>query len=122
MKLKPVTIAEFKAVQASQPFDVTDITCLVGKNEAGKTALLQALSRLNPVVESDGKFDVTDDYPRNEVEDYRIAIENKSRKHATVVKAVFALEEEDDLADLHAKFGEGVIPHRSLTLSKGYAN
>jgi predicted ATPase len=121
MKLKTVTIAEFKSVHSSQPFEVTDITCLVGKNEAGKTALLQALYRLNPVVDSDGKFEVTADYPRNEVEDYRIAIENKTREHATVVKAVFTLEE-SDLADLNAKFGEGVIPNRSLTLSKGYSN
>src|SRR5439155_2060214 len=109
MKLKTVTIAEFKAGQSSRPFDVTDITCLVGKNEAGKTALLQALYRLNPVVESDGRFDVTADYPRNEVEDYRIAVENKTRDHATVVEAVFSLEE-SDLADLHGKFGAGVIP------------
>jgi ABC-type cobalamin/Fe3+-siderophores transport system ATPase subunit len=45
-------------------------TCLVGKNEAGKTALLEAIYRLNPIIETDGNFDVTDDFPRSTVEDY----------------------------------------------------
>ncbi len=105
MKLKTVTISEFKSIQASQPFDVGDITCLVGKNEAGKTALLQALYRLNPVVASDATFDVTDDYPRNDVEEYRIEVESKARKPATVIEAAFVLHDEEDLAAVHAKFG-----------------
>lgn len=39
-----------------------DVTCLVGKNESGKTAFLQALYRLNPVY-ADG-FDLVNEYPR----------------------------------------------------------
>ena len=55
MKLRTIRIREFKSVWDSGPFDVDRVACLVGKNEAGKTAILQALYRLNPIVESDGR-------------------------------------------------------------------
>ncbi|MCP2264409.1 hypothetical protein ACFQHV_23685 [Promicromonospora thailandica] len=38
------------------------VTCLVGMNELGKTAVLSALHRLNPVDEA--SFDEQRDYPR----------------------------------------------------------
>lgn len=47
MKLSKVHVTEFQSLQDSNEFEVGDVTCLVGKNEAGKTALLQALYRLN---------------------------------------------------------------------------
>jgi AAA15 family ATPase/GTPase len=47
MKLKSFQVKEFKSVWDSGLVDVAQITCLVGKNEAGKTALLQALYRLS---------------------------------------------------------------------------
>ena len=61
MKLIKVRITEYQSILDSNEFKVGDITCLVGKNEAGKTALLKALYRLNPIIEADGDFDVTND-------------------------------------------------------------
>lgn len=49
MKLKKVHITEYRSIWDSNEFDIDDITCLVGKNEAGKTAILQALYKLNPI-------------------------------------------------------------------------
>ena len=69
MKLHNVHVREFRSVWDSTPFEVDRVACLVGKNEAGKTAILEALYRLNPIIKADGEFDVTDDYPRSEVED-----------------------------------------------------
>src|SRR4051794_18590607 len=105
MKFKKAQVWEFRSIRASNSFEIGDITCLVGKNEAGKTGLLEALYRLNPVVEEDGKFDVTEDYPRSDVEDYRQAVESKEREPATVVEAVFTLEP-TDLAELQTRFGD----------------
>ena len=68
MKLKWFRVREFQSVRDSGPVKVDDIVCLVGKNEFGKTALLKALYRLNPIVAADGNFNVTLDYPRMEVE------------------------------------------------------
>lgn len=121
MKLTKVRVTDFQSIRDSNSFDVGDITCLVGKNEAGKTALLKALYHLNPVIEDEGEFDVTDDYPRIDVEDYRQAVETGQREHATVVTATYRLDD-NDLQPIHAVFGDKVITNTSLTLSKGYSN
>jgi predicted ATP-dependent endonuclease of OLD family len=71
MKLIAFEVAEFRSVWDSNSVEVGDVTCLVGKNEAGKTALLTALYKLNPIIPEDNVFDVTDDYPRKEVGDYQ---------------------------------------------------
>ena len=92
MKLYKIHVKEFKSIWDSNEFEIDRLACLVGKNEAGKTALLEALYRLNPIVESDGNFDVTNDYPRAEVEDYQQDIDRKKRTPATVIKATFKLE------------------------------
>lgn len=120
MKLKKVHITEFQSVRDSNPFEIDDVTCLVGKNEAGKTAILQALYRLNPIVEKDGKYSVTDDYPRVDVEDYQQAVEDKERHPARVITATFTLD--DELEDIESDFGAKAIIKPEFTLSKGYTN
>lgn len=121
MKLKAVEVTEFQSVRKSNEFDVSDITCLVGKNEAGKTAILQALYRLNPLIPSEGNFDVTDDYPRAEVEDYQQEVEKGKRKPATVIKTVFEIEE-NVIEAIENDFGTGVLVRQELVLYKGYEN
>jgi len=121
MKLKSVRITEFQSIRDSNLFEVGDITCLVGKNEAGKTALLQALYRLNPIIESDGSYDVTNDYPRTDVEDYRYNVESGACEPATVVRAIFSLDEHD-LQAISAELGNEAISEHELILEKGYTN
>ena len=95
MKLTKVHISEFQSIRDSNEFSIGDITCLVGKNEAGKTAILKALYALNPIIETDGKYSVTADYPRMDVSDYQQGVEGGTREHATVSRAWFDLEDED---------------------------
>ena len=120
MKLKRVHATEFQSIRDSNPFEIGDITSLVGKNEAGKSTVLQALYRLNPIIESDGKFDITDDYPRADVEDYRIDVETKKREPATVIRATFELDA-DEMAPIIAEVGKDTCPSSEIELSKGYA-
>ena len=109
MKLKKFTVKEFRSIWDSGPIKVEDeITCLVGKNEAGKTALLQALYRSNPIVTMDSVLDEIYDYPKREVEDYRYAIENEKRKKAVVVECLYELDDGDKLA-VSGKFGPEVL-------------
>lgn len=43
MKLTKIRIQNYRSVEDSGEFEIGDLTCLVGKNEAGKTALLNAI-------------------------------------------------------------------------------
>jgi AAA15 family ATPase/GTPase len=120
MKLSSVEIREYKSVQDSTPFEVGDVTCLVGKNEAGKTAILEALNRLNPLVAAK-TFDVTQDYPRGNVEDYRQEVEQKKRNPAVVVSTVFKLTPEE-MKGAKEEFGDDVFATDEVELGRGYEN
>ena len=123
MKLTKVHITNFQSIQDSSEFEIGDVTCLVGKNEAGKTALLKALYRLNPIVEKHGSFDATDDFPRRFVADYEDDVEAERRDPAAVVRATYALES-SDIAAVETEFGGKCLidEQPTVTLSKGYSN
>jgi predicted ATP-dependent endonuclease of OLD family len=119
MKLTGVEIKDFKSIRHSTPFEVGQITCLVGKNESGKTAILQALYKLNPVVPEHSRFDVTDEYPRAEVEEYRQQVENNEIEPAIVVRAEYTLDPEE-IEAVEAVYGKGVLTKPTVQVSKGY--
>ena len=121
MRLKSVRVGEFKSVHDSGEFETGDVTCLVGKNEAGKTAVLEALYRLRPVIDSHGTFNVTHDYPRTDVEDYEQMVQAEERDPATVVTAVYELSN-DEVAEVEEQFGVGVFVNRLAKLWRGYEN
>jgi predicted ATPase len=114
MKLKEFRVREFRSIWDSGPVNVDDqVTCLVGKNEAGKTALLTALYRTNPIIAAHATFDETYDYPKREVEDYRFAVENEDRDEAVVVEALYELED-GDVEVVAAVFGPKVLKRRTF--------
>ena len=121
MKLARVHVTEFQSVRDSGAFEIGDITCLVGKNESGKTAILQALYRLNPFIDAHGRYSVTDDYPRWDVEDYRLAVEAGRRPPARVARAEFALDNDDRQA-VEAVAGPGALRANAIAIAKGYDN
>lgn len=116
MKLAKARIQNYKSVEDSGWVDFDDVTCLVGKNEAGKTAFLQALHRLNPT-RGAAEFDETMDYPSRHYAKYK----RRPDKHktATVVTAEFELAD-SDIAAVEAELGPGFLKTRSITLSKSY--
>ena len=123
MKLKKVRITNYQSITDSNEFDIDEITCLVGKNEAGKTALLKALYKLNPINVSDGKFNETLEYPRPDWARYRRAVRDDQEEQAQVVEATYELEA-DDLESLDLAFGPNCLDEDepTITLSKGYSN
>jgi predicted ATP-dependent endonuclease of OLD family len=114
-------IKEFRSIWDSEKVELEDVTCLVGKNEAGKTALLNALYRTAPIVKKDGKFDIDFDYPKREVEDYRIDVESGKRQHTTVVETIYELSDED-IEAVESVFGPKVLNSRELKRSINYNN
>ena len=123
MKLAKVHITNFQSIQDSNEFDIDNVTCLVGKNESGKTALLKALYRLNPINEEDGRFDVTDDYPRGTVNDYEEQVTSGNQEPALVVRAIYEFETED-ISAVREVFGHACLKDKepTVTLKKGYSN
>ncbi|MBF6216274.1 AAA family ATPase [Nocardia puris] len=118
MRLVAARITKFKSVTNSTEFDLAgDVTALVGKNESGKTASLEALYRLNPL--SSGHptdFDELYDYPRR----YR------SRDKATIpsvepIKATFELEQ-PDIEEIANLFGPKALTRKTVTVCKKYSS
>ena len=123
MKLSRVRITNFQSIRDSTEFEIGDVTCLVGKNEAGKTALLKALYRLDPIRPSDAGFDATGDYPRRHLVDYEQGLAATTCAPAQVVEASYALDA-DDIDAITSKYGENCLTNceAAVVLRKGYSN
>ena len=93
MFLQRVRVTKYRSIRDSGWFDVEKgKTILIGPNEAGKTALLEAVQRINPPIGTRG-FDPLRDYPRSEFEDI-----NSGKilpGDVTVVEAHFGLDPDD---------------------------
>jgi predicted ATP-binding protein involved in virulence len=119
MKLARMRVEVFENFIDSTEVEVEpDVTCLVGKNESGKTALLRALYRLNPARPVDSKFVPRDDYPR-----WRWRHDEREGKVAAAkpVSATFDLSDED-IAIVEREFGEGCLASRALRAWRTYSN
>ncbi len=121
MLLKSAKVTEYKSIWDSGEFEVSDITCLVGKNEAGKTAILEALYKVNPIIRGDSGFDVTDDYPRAYVSDYEEEVKDEERDPAQVVEAHFEFEE-TDRKGAEEVFGPNIFQNYKLVELAYYPN
>ena len=118
MKLIEVAIKKFRNIIDSNTVKIEDdITCLVGKNESGKTSFLHALYRLNPV-RTNAKFVVEDNYPAWLEKKDKMQGLNLNEVEPVTVK--FQLES-DDIKILKDKFGD-ILEDDVITLSKSYEN
>ncbi|WP_028183422.1 AAA family ATPase [Salinispora arenicola] len=89
MRLEKIEIELFRNFTDAQEMTVEPaVTSLVGKNESGKTTILQALHRLNPANNPD-TFTLSTEYPRP-----RLARDRRKRslEEVTPVTAWFSLE------------------------------
>src|SRR5450631_1469262 len=93
MLLKKARVRQYRSIRDTGLFDVEDAkTILIGPNEAGKTAVLEALQKINPPGAL-RNFDALRDYPRSEFNDI---ITGKVRlEDTTLVEVHFALGRED---------------------------
>jgi predicted ATP-dependent endonuclease of OLD family len=116
MRLLTVRIRDFRCVQDSTEFPIADVTCLVGKNESGKTALLKAVHKLKPDADSKEKFEPSRDYPKLKwLPDAPIPV------HPPAIHTAWHMDDAD-VAAVEKAFGAGVIANRKFTIEKGYDN
>lgn len=113
MKLTKVRIQNYKSIEDSGEFSIGDLTCLAGKNESGKTAILQALRRLNPVEASERQFDHTMEYPRSRLH------ESGDGSGQRVLTTSWELSDAD-VAAVEAVLGGGTVADRTVVVVKGY--
>lgn len=118
MILKSIRVRQYKSFTDSGEVRIEDdVTCLVGKNGSGKSALLQALYRLNPSPSGHPEtFSGLRDYPRSRYHPDRARI-----PEARPITAAFALDDED-LRAVEDAHGEGVLASRLVTVARTYEN
>jgi len=117
MKLSSFQVKKFRNIVDSGPIKVdASVTSLVGKNEAGKSAILEALYLFNPAY--DKKFNVEEQYPRWLVVKDRKA--GALTDHAPII-VTFNLEKSDK-DTVSEVLGEGVLIGDNLTIKQKYGN
>ena len=116
MNLTALRVTNFRSVEDSGDFTTPHTTCLVGKNEAGKTAVLLALASLNPHSATPFTLDRERDYPRRYLTDYET---RHPDRQATAVRTVWDLEP-PEVDAIEAEFGPGVLTDQTVTVSRRY--
>ena len=105
MDLKEVTITNFRSVEDSGPFSIEQTTCLVGKNEAGKSAIFHALASLNPHPLTPFTLNKERDYSRRFLTEYAT---RHADDEAVVVKTVWKITDAEKIK-IEAEFGAGAL-------------
>ena len=116
MELKSVRIQNFRSVEDSGEFTVEHLTCLVGKNEAGKTAVLQAIAGLNPHPATPFAYELERDYPKRYLARYK---ERHAGQEAEVIRSVWELNQKE-INELEAEFGPDAITGKTISVSHHY--
>ena len=119
LKLTQVTINKYKSFLTGQTISIENgTTRIVGRNESGKTAFLEALSKYNFFNNSDTKFvfNKTQDYPRNELKAYESQDPDNS---LDVVSCVFSISDEL-LQEIQNDVGSDAFTRRTVTVRHKY--
>ena len=116
MKLKKVRATNFRSVDDSGEFDIDPVTCLVGKNEAGKSAVLLALAALNPNEATPIAVDRERDYPRRNLIRYS---QIHGEQEAVVIQTIWELDA-GELEAIAEEVGEGVVESPLVEVVRRY--
>ncbi len=115
MKLSKVTIYKYKSFLTEQSVNIEpDITRIVGKNESGKSALLEAVAKTNYYDEKDTvfKFEKDLDYPRSQL--IRAREENPE-----AVRCEYTLSD-DEIEEIEYHFAPGILKSHTFGLTTKY--
>ncbi|MEE4337740.1 MAG: AAA family ATPase [Erythrobacter sp.] len=109
-------VQNFRSAEDSDEFTLEHSTCLVGKNEAGKTAILQALAGLNAHPATPFEYEVERDYPKRYLARYS---ERHSGEEALVISTEWEISDETK-DKLVAEFGEAAVTGKKVTIKRHY--
>jgi len=112
MKLIRANIQRYRSISEPTEFDMeSDVTALVGKNESGKTAVLQSLYKSNPV--DNAEFDPDLDFPTHKAREIARGAEIR------VTELTYELDD-GDIADVEAVLCPGVLEDKCATVVTGF--
>src|SRR5690606_34992049 len=114
MLLRKFSVENFKSVDFSNEVEIGRITCLMGKNESGKTALLEALYKLNPVEAEVAKYNDLE-YPRKKLGDLR---NEGGVRTKNVITTWWELTDEE-VDNIESNFFAGFVKKREVKITKG---
>lgn len=119
MYIETVQVENFKSIADTGVFTLAPVTCLVGKNESGKTAILEALYKLNPVYHAEANYNDVIEYPRRNWSEY--SLERRGLSPDNVLTTTWRLKEADRAA-LESLFGLPNVVGEQVIVKKGYSN
>ena len=117
MKLTQARVINYRSIDDSSWVRVDDVTALVGKNESGKTAFLQAIRKINSISGEEDGF-IIRDYPRKGYIKYK---KIHDQNPCEVAQAEFKLNPEE-ISQIEANFGDGILASDKVIVSKNYKN
>lgn len=118
IKLTRVEINKFKSIQTIQSVEIeSGITTVVGMNESGKTNFLTAIAKTNYFNnDNDFKFNVTQDYPRNELIDFQ-----HSDEDCKIVECFYEIQQEL-IDEIEEEIGKDVLGTKKFSYTWTYKN
>lgn len=119
LTLVKAQVWKYKSIEDSTPVDLaSDVIALVGKNESGKTAFLEALNKALPFEKDE--FNYVADYPRKDLVRYRP--QHEAKNYQKTVALTFRIEEElaeqinNEVFNGHRIIEPGLIVTRDTTI------
>jgi len=116
VRLVKAQVQNYRSVEDSGVFEIGDLTALVGKNEAGKTAVLSALRALRPSQSQTFDIDETIDYPRRFSTRFD---ERHPGGQAEVVRTWWKLDPAD-IAAVERRFGPEALKGNTFQAHYGF--
>lgn len=116
MKLVKAEAANYRNIIDSNAVVIGPMVCLVGKNEAGKTAFLKALEGVRSTDPNFKRYNKTENYPRRWLAAYN---ERHPNKEALVMTTSWELEK-SDVEAVEEELGPDVLTAPIVTICKSY--
>ncbi|WP_291128518.1 AAA family ATPase [Flavobacterium sp. UBA7682] len=116
LKLSHVKINKYKSILNTQEVDIDSaVTTIVGMNESGKTTFLEAVAKTNYFNDDeDFNFNITQDFPRNELVDFEHGDEDQE-----ILTCTYEIGDEIQ-KEIEEKFGKDVFSAKSFTYTCNY--